>query len=183
VDYLALALRLTLAFVFLAALAGKLSGRQAVAAFGRMLSDLGVPSGLLGLVGGVLVAAEASVFALAPWEATGLVGSLVAVVLLAALTGGVAMAVRRGSTANCRCFGSRRQRLGSVHVVRNATLTAVAAAATTATVLADGRALHPIGVTLSVAAATLATLVIVYWEDLAAVVLGPPGVPIPSRRS
>lgn len=182
-DYLALALRLTLVFVFLAALAGKLSGRQAVAAFGQMLSDLGVPSGLLGLVGGVLVPAEASVVALAPWEATGLVGSLVAVVLLAALTGGVAVAVRRGSTANCRCFGSRGRRLGSVHLVRNATLTAIAAAAAMTTALADGRALHPIGATLSVAAATLGTLVIVYWEDLAAVVLGLPGDPVPSRRS
>jgi hypothetical protein len=183
VEYLSLALRVGLALIFLAALAGKLSGRQAVAAFGRMLSDLGVPPGLLGPVGVALVAAEVSVVALAPWGTTGLVGSLVAVVLLAALTGGVAAAVRRGSTASCRCFGSRGQRLGSIHVIRNATLTAMAAVAAMATTLADGRTLHPAGAGLSVAAAALGALVIVYWEDLAVVVLGPPGDPSSSRRS
>jgi hypothetical protein len=89
-------------------------------------------------------------------------------VLFAVLTAGVARAVRAGTTASCRCFGSRGGRLSGVHVSRNAFLTVVAALATALTLAAPDRPDLP-GIVLATAAAALLSLLIRYWEDLAAV--------------
>jgi hypothetical protein len=172
VGYLSLALRVGLAFVFVAALIGKLSGRGAVIAFKGMLADIDVPPRLIGPAGIGILAAEFTVVALIPWERTGLVGSLIAVVLLALFSGTLARAVRRGSRARCRCFGSRSRRLGGIHIVRNVLLVIVAMVGAMATSLAGGQALHPIGVILSVALAAPGALIIVLWEDLAVVLRG-----------
>jgi hypothetical protein len=89
-------------------------------------------------------------------------------VLFAVLTVGVARAVRGGTTATCRCFGSRGGRLSGVHVTRNAVLTAVATLATALSLAAPGAPDLP-GVALAAAAAVLLSVLIRYWEDLAVV--------------
>jgi len=172
VAYLALALRLTVGGVCLAALLGKLRGRQAWREFRSTLREVGVPDRMKSAVAVVLVAAEASVFALAPWPYTGAVGALIAVGLFVALTAGVANAVRRGAGATCRCFGVRGTRLGITHITRNAVLIVVALAAVTTTTMATTEAWQAAGIAVAVVGAAFAAAIVVFWEDLAAVLVG-----------
>lgn len=53
-------------------------------------------------------------------------GFVVAGLLLAVLTAGVAVIVRRGKRVTCRCFGASGAPLQIRHVIRNATLTGAA---------------------------------------------------------
>ena len=168
---IALALRLLLAAVCLTAVVGKTAGRDRVSAFRRSLAGVGVPRRLVGPIGATVVGAELAVAALAPWSPTAVVGTVVGVALFGVLTAGVARAVRNGTTAICRCFGARGGRLGRAHVVRNATLTTAAVVAAAATLLATGPVEHPAGIVLAAGTAAIGTLVIVYWEDIAAVAL------------
>jgi hypothetical protein len=179
---LAVALRLTLALLCLWAAAGKLAGAAARRGFARMLRGVGVPPRLVAPVGGALLVAELAVAALAPWPRTGLVGSALAAALFAALTVGVARAVRGGSRVECRCFGGRGGRLGPVHVARNATLTAAAVAALLATAAAPGPPPDPLSVAVAALAAAAAVAVVVRWEDVAAV-LRPAPPPSPRKGS
>ena len=175
--YLALALRLTLVGVCLAALLGKLRGATAWREFRFTLRDVGVPDRLQFVVAVAIVVAEAGVVALAPWPDTGFVGAVVATALFVALTVGVVHAVRRGSVARCHCFGARGTRLSAVHIARNATLivAAVAAIATsglaTSGLATSARAgspsWQPAGIAVAIVAAAFACAVIVFWEDLA----------------
>lgn len=48
-----------------------------------------------------------------------LVGLVLAGLLLAVLTAGIAIEIRRGTVATCLCFGVGTHRLGTRHVVRN----------------------------------------------------------------
>jgi len=95
--------------------ASKLRSGQAYRAFRAGLAATALVSRpLTGLAAAVLVTAEMA--------ATG----LCAAALMAVLTAGVAVAVRRGVTAPCACFGSGgRAPLGGVHLARNAYLLAV----------------------------------------------------------
>ncbi len=167
---IALALRLLLAAVCLVAVVGKLAGRDGVRSFRRSLAGVGVPHRLVGPVGVAVVGAELAVVVLAPWSATAVAGTLVGVALFGVLTVGVARAVRAGTTATCRCFGTNGGRLGRAHVARNATLTVAAVVAVAATLFSGGPVGHPAGMVLAVGVAAIGTLVIVYWEDIAAVV-------------
>jgi hypothetical protein len=164
VAMIALADRSMLAAVCLTAVIGKVAGRDRLRAFGRTLAAVGVPRHLLGPVGATVVAAEATVAALAPWPSTGRAAALLATGLFAALTAGVAVAVRNGSTAACRCFGSRGSRLGRAHVIRNATLTALAALAVALPVTSVG---DPVVMAAAIGTAAIGTLVIVNWENTA----------------
>ena len=170
--YLALALRLTLAGVCLAALLGKLRGATAWREFRFTLRDVGVPDRLQFVVAVTIVIAEAGVAALAPWPDTGFVGTVVATALFVALTVGVVHAVRRGSVARCHCFGARGTRLSAVHIARNATLIVAAVAAIATSGLATSAragspSWQPAGIAVAIVAAAFACAVIVFWEDLA----------------
>lgn len=170
VAMVALADRLMLAAVCLTAVIGKVAGRDRIRAFGRTLATVGVPRPLLVPVGAAVVAAELGVAALTPWPATALAGALLATALFAVLTAGVVVAVRNRTTASCRCFGLRGTRLGPAHIARNATLTAMAAAAVA---LSTVRSDDPATLVLAVGTATIATLAVVGWEDVAALFTAP----------
>jgi hypothetical protein len=164
---LALTLRLTVALVCVWSVAAKVRP-GAWRPFEDMLGAVGVHRARVRAVGFLLVAAETAVAVLAPWPVVGVVAAGGASVLFAVLTVGVARAVRAGTTATCRCFGSRGGRLSAVHVTRNALLTAVATLATVLSLAAPGAPDLP-GIALATAAAVLLSLLIRYWEDLAAV--------------
>ena len=161
--YVGLALRLTLAAVCLAAVAGKL---REPAGFARMLAEVGVPARLVPATAAAVVGTELAVAGLVLWRPAALAGSLLAAGLFAVLTAGVARAVRRGSTASCRCFGGRGRRFGRDHVVRNATLTVAALAAAASTGWPTPPAGHPAGCAGAVAVAGLATVTVVFWDDI-----------------
>jgi hypothetical protein len=133
-----LILRVLVATVLGAAAAGKLRGRRAYREYARSLFTAGVPRRLVAPVAAAIAAGEVLAAVLLPWPATGAAGAVLATVLLAVLTAGVSRAVRRGTTATCRCFGPSGGRLRPVHVARNITLTACAAGAAATTLAGTG---------------------------------------------
>jgi hypothetical protein len=175
-DVVALALRWWIVLVCLAAVVGKLRGRAAVGEFGAMLVAIRVPPRLVLPVGAAIIGAELLVVGLGPWPRTGVAGMAVAVALFAVFTAGVARAVRHRVTAPCRCFGGGGGQLSTVHVVRNAVLTAVAAVAgAVSAITADSVTLA--AAVIGVLAAGVAAALIVRWEDLAALFVDPPAAP------
>jgi len=119
--------------------ASKLRSGRAYRAFRAGLAATALVSRpLTGLAAALLVTAETAVTglcaaalimtSLSRASAPALTGVALAgaAALMAVLTAGVAVAVRRGVTAPCACFGSGgRAPLGGVHLARNAYLLAV----------------------------------------------------------
>ncbi|MEU1883637.1 MauE/DoxX family redox-associated membrane protein [Streptosporangium sp. NPDC020072] len=162
--------RLSLALVFLAAVAGKLRGRGDLARFRAAVGEFGVAPRWSSAVSGAVIAGELVSTSLMLIDATAPVGLGLAAMLLAAFTGAIGSAVRRGATTSCRCFGASDQPLGVRHVVRNVILLSVAAAGMAGTLLASG-GLDVTAMLLSgFVAVVLATLVIAY-DDLVALIL------------
>ncbi|MGP3966691.1 MauE/DoxX family redox-associated membrane protein [Streptomyces sp. 6N223] len=164
-DYLLLGCESLLIVTFLAAAAGKArpAGRRD---FRRSLRDVGIPRRLVPAVSVAVVAAEALAALLmlaaptAPW------GPALSVALLAVLTGGVARVLYDGRTVACACFGRAVRPLGAVHLVRNAALLLVAAAAL-AMVPAAGP-VRPEVLATSLPAGAVAALLVMGADDVAA---------------
>jgi len=166
-SYLLIACRTLLLGVFLAALAGKVRRRAAYDGFVTSLRALNVlPPRLAGVAAAVVTAAEAAIVVLLIVPVTGPAGFLLAAVLLTTFTSGIAVAVRRGTTAPCACFGVSVTPLGRVHVVRNLLLLAVAGAGLA---FADaGGGTEFAGVVLAVAAALVTLVPVLRLDDLTA---------------
>lgn len=102
-----------------------------------------------------------------------------AVALAALLTCGVAVTIRRGIPASCRCFGAGAARpLSMAHVVRNTILLVVLAAGIAGDALAGGRhgRLAPAEAALAVLSGLTGTLLLASWDDLASLLAaGPSG--------
>ncbi|MFI7300862.1 MauE/DoxX family redox-associated membrane protein [Streptomyces sp. NPDC050121] len=127
-EYLVAGARGVLGLVFLVSVVGKVAGRPAFTAFVMSVRSLGVvPSVLVRPVARTVIAGEATVCVLmtVPARGAATTGFLVASALLAAFTAGIAVAVHRGTTAPCRCFGPSTTPLGTPHIVRNVVLCAV----------------------------------------------------------
>ena len=92
----------------------------APAALAVTVAEIAVVAGLswvlLGFVAGVPGTQSVAAAALAA-----------ATVLLAVLTGGIVLALRRGSRASCACFGAAERPLSRRHLVRNGLLILIAA--------------------------------------------------------
>lgn len=165
-SYLLIACRTLLLGVFLAALAGKVRGRAAYRGFEASLRALGVlPRRLAGVAAAVVTAVEAAIVVLLAVPGTVAAGFLLAAVLLTAFTTGIVLALRRGTTAPCACFGASVTPLGRVHVVRNLLLLAVAGAGPAA---GTGGGTEFAGVVLAVAAALVALVPVLRLDDLTA---------------
>ena len=138
---LAIAALMTAVVTYGVSAASKLRSGRAYRAFRAGFAATALVSRpLTGLAAVVLVTTEAAVTSLcaaalimtflsrAPALALTGVALAGAAALMAVLTAGVAVAVRRGVTAPCACFGSgSRAPLGGVHLARNAYLLAVLA--------------------------------------------------------
>jgi hypothetical protein len=127
--YAEIACRLCLLTVFALALAGKVSGREAFAAFTRSLRAMAVlPEPAVAPAARASVVAEALVVVLLaiPARYPAAAGFAVAVGVLAVFTAAILRSVRRGNSVPCRCFGASSTPLGTRHVVRNIVLIAVA---------------------------------------------------------
>lgn len=124
---LALTLRVLLAVVLGWSAVSKLTpaGRRGLS---DMLAQLGIGRSA-GLVGGLLIAGEATsaVLLLLPW--TAVAGAGLAAALLAVLTAGVVLILRRRLTVTCACFGASRSTIAPIHAVRNGLLLLCAAVA------------------------------------------------------
>ncbi|MFF8652860.1 MauE/DoxX family redox-associated membrane protein [Streptomyces huasconensis] len=167
-EYLVVGVRGLLGLVFLVSVGGKVAGRPAFTAFVASVRALGVlPPALVRPVARSVVAGEAVVCVLlaVPVRGAATAGFLLAALLLAAFTVGIASAVRRGRTAPCRCFGPSTAPLGTPHIVRNAVLCAAATAGALAVPMAtDARSAG--GMVVAGAAGLLAGALITQLDPL-----------------
>ncbi|MGW4638167.1 MauE/DoxX family redox-associated membrane protein [Sphaerisporangium sp. NPDC004334] len=139
-QYVAIGIRCLIGTVFLVSSFSKVKGRDAFDAFVVSVRDMEtLPSRLVRPVAFIVVCAEFSVCVTlatpGPWIV--ITGFAIAVGLLAAFAVGIALAVRGGVRAHCRCFGASVTPLGLRHVVRNVVLLSVAAIGAVTT-LSDG---------------------------------------------
>jgi hypothetical protein len=165
-PYLIAAVQTALGLVFAVSGLSKLAGRRAFDGFVAELRATRLVGARARPVAAAVVAAELAVATALAVPQTRTAGLAAAAGLLAVLTAGVAVTVRRRVRATCRCFGATGSQLGAVHVVRNASLCTVAAAAA---VLTPG--IPPAGLPVfavgAVAGAVLA-LLIIRLDDVAA---------------
>jgi hypothetical protein len=158
VSTVAFGARVLLVLVLAVSVAGKL---RAYGAYVRSLDGFPwVPRRWAREVAAAVVAAEATVAVLLALPATARVGALLAVGLLVVLTAAVWAAVRRGTGAVCRCFGTREEPLSRRQVARDLTLVAVALLAV------PGGPVTSAGAVLAEATAAVLTLFVLRFEDL-----------------
>lgn len=178
-GYLAVAAAMLVGAVFAVAVVGKVRGAAAFRSLVESLAGLAVvPRGLALPVAVLLVLAEAAVVVLLAVPATGRLGLLAAALLLAALTAGVALELRRGTGGSCRCFGVSTRPLARLHLLRNGGLALVAALGAAA----PPAERHPAGVALAACAGALLAVLVVRLDDLADLLRAPRG-PAPNRSS
>nr|BFE60911.1 methylamine utilization protein MauE [Dactylosporangium thailandense] len=168
-GYVEVAARLLVATVFVVALAGKVGSRRAYTAFADSLRQMRVvPPRLVAPAAAGSVAAEVAVVALllvpARWAAVA--GFVIAAGLLAVFAGAIALSLRTGSRAPCRCFGASTTPLGRGHIVRNAVLVAIALAGLAAA--AGGSAIAVPGAIVAGGAGLVVGIVVTAYDDIAA---------------
>jgi hypothetical protein len=113
--------------VLLVSLISKLRSRAAFREFADALAALRVIPGRWALpLAWLSVAAEAAVFGALLWPGGTVVGLAGGTVLFAGFTAGLAVAVRRGATVGCHCFGATSAPVARRHVVRSGFLSAAA---------------------------------------------------------
>ncbi|HSZ48478.1 MAG TPA: MauE/DoxX family redox-associated membrane protein [Streptosporangiaceae bacterium] len=180
------------AIVFGASAASKLRSGPAFRAFAAGLRETSLlPDRLLPRVATLLAGGEAAIAvllaaaALVVWAGGGVALAIAALAAAALLTvmlaAGVAVVMRRGVSARCACFGAASdQPLGRVHLIRNLSLLAVEVIGIALSPLALPPA--PAGGAVALFAALIAALLVIRWEDLAALVAPlPPALRAPPR--
>jgi hypothetical protein len=157
--------RCLLAMVFACSAGAKLRSGGAFRTFRDWLGDLPVPGAdrQAGALAAAMAAAEVLIVVLVvlPWAV--LAGFALAAATLGVFMAGTCLAIARGTTAACNCFGTRGARLGRRHVARDAGLLAVAMAGAGASYAHGAR---PAGVAVSVAAAAFLAVLIVFLDDV-----------------
>jgi hypothetical protein len=163
--YLQLACRLVLLFVFAVAVAGKLRSRRTWREFTGSVRDLGIRAARP--VAAVTIATEFAVVVSMALPGLVRAGFVLALALLAGLTGGVLVALRNGSQASCRCFGGgafgEGAAYGPSHVARNAMLGLIAAIGG---ITGPPAAYEVAGVVTTASAAVIAAIVVIRFADL-----------------
>ncbi|MGH3758720.1 MauE/DoxX family redox-associated membrane protein [Actinophytocola sp.] len=154
----------------------KLVAQRAFAASLRPLRMM--PQRLIRPVAVVVTAAELAVAVGLGWTilagiglapagpAVGLVSLIMAGVLLAVLTVGIALALRRGARATCACFGATARPLGGRHLVRNGFLIAVVLAGLVVRALTGDGTAEFAGAVVGLAGGALGALILVRLDDL-----------------
>ncbi|MFF5227950.1 MauE/DoxX family redox-associated membrane protein [Dactylosporangium sp. NPDC000521] len=178
-SYLALGLLAVLWCVFAASAWSKLRSRAAQQAFAESLRPVPfVPAGHVSAVATVATVAEAGLMVGLGAAVVVLVGGwpaarpLVMVVLaltgvlLAVLTTGVALVVRRGTGARCACFGAAERPLSARHLVRNGLLLAAAGVAAAGVAVARTQHLDPAGTAVALTAGAVCGLLVIRLDDL-----------------
>ncbi|MBV9446989.1 MAG: hypothetical protein JO345_13990 [Streptosporangiaceae bacterium] len=150
--------------VFAVSAFSKLRSRAAFRDFREWLAALPVPLRRgRNAVAASVAAAEALAVALIALPWTGVVGLLLAAVLLAGFAAASYGIARSRAGVSCHCFGPSSAPIGLRHVLRDVLLAAVAAA--TAAAAGPGQA-KPEGVGLAVGVAAVALMVVLFLDDL-----------------
>lgn len=157
-HYVALTSRFGLGLIFLAALAGK---SRDWTAFRTSVTELAPHLPPRPAAVTVVLLEAATVLLLVVRPAAGFV---LAAATLLAFSAALWSALRRGSTASCRCFGVNSAPLSPAQLVRNALLVALAAAGLVTLSDADT---HPAGVAVCLITAAVLAALFVFFDDLA----------------
>lgn len=182
-QYFDIGVRYLLGTVFLTSFLGKAAGRVAYDGFVSSLRATRLLPGLTGVMAPALVTAELTICALLVVPAAPAVtvaGLTAAASLLAVLTVGVTLVVRRGVTAPCHCFGASATVLGRRHIARNGTLAALAVAGAVAAT--DLRA-HPGGAVLAALGGVVLGALVVRLDDVLELFRSTPHAPPSTVRS
>ncbi|MFG1871621.1 MauE/DoxX family redox-associated membrane protein [Micromonospora arborensis] len=170
-PYLLLMLRCLIAATFLVASAGKVSSSGRFREFVASVQDMGVvPRSWTTPVAALVVTLEIGVWALlaVPGRDAGIAGFLLAAALLSAFTAGIALSMRNGARAACRCFGVSNAPLGRRHLARNLLLTAGAVAGGVLIVAGDSARPHPQGAVPAVAAGLVLAAAVATSDEIVA---------------
>jgi hypothetical protein len=178
-SYLSIGLMATLWCTFAASAWSKLRSRAAQKAFAESLRPLPfVPSGLVTPVAAAATVAEAGIVLglgaamvamVGGWPAARPLGVLALALtgaLLAVLTAGVALAVRRGTGARCACFGAAERPMSTRHVVRNGLLLVAAGVAVLGLAVAGDGPLGLAGTAVALPAGAIGALLLIRLDDL-----------------
>lgn len=173
-QYVAIVCRCLLGLVFLWSLVVKARSGRAYRQYVASAREL---TGTTPGVGGVLAAAAASgellVVVLLMVPGLVIVGYAVALALLVAYSGTLALALRRGVRVPCRCLGTRAEPIRPALLGRNLGLLLTGALGLIAAT-GNSRGFEPIPVAVSVLAAAVTATLVVFFEDLVAVLsIGP----------
>jgi uncharacterized membrane protein YphA (DoxX/SURF4 family) len=162
-DLFAVGCRCLVAVVFVLSVSGKVCSRTAFAGFVGSVGTL-VPRwrGRRRSIAAGVVAVETVIVVLLAVPATARVAAALAAVVLLGFTTAIVAALRRGSTASCRCFGASTVQLGRRHVVRNGLLLAAVAVATAI----DQVPSDPAWVVLAVIAGVIGGVLVALFDEL-----------------
>jgi uncharacterized membrane protein YphA (DoxX/SURF4 family) len=168
VHYIALAGRVLFGVVFL--VSGWTKAREP-REFARSVRGMGlVAPSWAGRVAATVAVLELAVPVLLAVPVTVPAGFGLAGVLLVVFTTAIALALRRGTTAPCRCFGASRQPLGRRQLGRNVLLLVVLAAAAPAAGAGTGDLR---GAAIAVPAGLVGAILVVFFDELAELFAGP----------
>jgi hypothetical protein len=194
-SYASMGLLASLWCVFAASGWGKIRSRATLRAFADSLRPLPfVPARLVVPVAATVTAVELalvlglawSIAAIAAGWSSAQAGAVVVLgltlALLAVLTTGVVLAVRRDTGARCACFGANQQPLSRRHVVRNTVLLAIAAAALLLVAATRPHPLELAGVLIALVAGALAAVFLIRLDDLVDLFLPTRTAPPPARN-
>ncbi|MFI5912132.1 MauE/DoxX family redox-associated membrane protein [Dactylosporangium sp. NPDC051541] len=170
-GYLEVAARLLLATVFAVALFGKVTGGRAYAAFADSIARMRVlPARVARPAALASVVTEGAVVLLLvlPWRWAAVAGFVLAAGLLAVFAAAIAISLRGGNRAPCRCFGASATPLGRGHIVRNLILIVIALTglAAAAAVGAGAGAIAIPGAVVAGAAGLVAGIVVTAYDDI-----------------
>jgi hypothetical protein len=171
VQYVAIGCRAAIVVVFLLAVAGKVAGRGSFREFtGSVAAMRIVPPRAATVTAAMSVTAEALVVVLAvsPARVAAIAGCALAGLLSVTFSAAVAVSLRHGNRAPCRCFGRSATPLGTRHIARNAILLIVAAVGTAAS-LGSG-VVHVPGAVTAAGAGLFVGLAIAAYDEIAELV-------------
>ena len=99
-------------------------------------------------------------------QPVGVAGLVLSALLLVVLTAGIAIEVRRGTTAGCACFGVVSHRLGTRHLVRNALLVVCVVAGLAAYPMVRTQTVRPGEALVALAGGLVVALILIRLDDL-----------------
>jgi hypothetical protein len=171
--YLVAGARLLLGVVFLLAALSKIRRRGDRAEFTEATGAL-LPARFYRYrrpVAALVITAELATVALVALPATAALGLLLAALVLTAFTVAIGAALGRSRPVSCRCFGSGRSELSRLHMVRNLSLAALAAAGAAGALAGGGTGTVALpGLLLLAGGAVLVAVLLTRLDDLAAIV-------------
>jgi hypothetical protein len=138
VQYVVMGIRCLIGCVFLVSSLSKTGGGRFEAFVSSLYGLRVLPPVKVRTVAVVVLVLEFSIWILflVPARAAIIAAATLAAALLTILAGGIMLALRRGATQSCRCFGMSTAPLRRRHVARNALLAIIAVASIPGTVSA-----------------------------------------------